>query len=220
MAYRVVAGNGQRTWLAKVDPVYRILDRKEYIQEFFETGLLKISTLAAMKKYPDEMKGDPGEGSGSIGTDTQDGKTHFFLYDTAVNAYAMCTTAHLSKEVIHDFNGVGAIRIIDPTQFGVAVAGYLPGIVEGVEGHCEYVESRSDWADGLQEIVPLLKQGDEAGFAKRFHQHTPGTEAFRKPMKYAHQKEYRILWFSKSPVQEPVLIHCPLAVHFCEPVWF
>lgn len=210
-------------WSLKVDPVFRILNKREYLDQFFDDGTILISTLAAMKNYPEELRRDVSEGSGTLATVDEKGATHLFLYDTGVNAYVLCTTAHLGEQVIHDFSGVGAIRIDDSSRFGTVIAHYLPRIEEGVEGHCDYVDHRQNWfvrGSVEAEILSKASEDEYANLKSSLHRLSPGTELFRKPMKYAHQREYRFGWFSSLPVQGALVIKCPQAIQFCTRVDF
>ncbi|MBL7952427.1 MAG: hypothetical protein JNM62_11990 [Flavobacteriales bacterium] len=205
-------------WNVKVDAVYRILDNKRYLNQFFADGSILVSTLERMKKYDNEMRGDPGEGTGILGTLDIKGPSHLYLYDTTTNAYVLCTTSVLSEAVIKDFKGVGAIKINDPTHFGLCIAARLPEVLSGCEGHCDYVEHRNDMLDPnspASRSLSTAPSDEYKSLQQEFRSMTPGTEGFRKLMKHAHQREYRFLWFTSRVQHEARIIRCPEAIEHC-----
>ena len=50
------------TWLQRINPIYRILSDIQYVEDFFETGSIYLSSFKNFKKYKDEMQGDRTEG--------------------------------------------------------------------------------------------------------------------------------------------------------------
>lgn len=209
MSFReIIKGNG-RTWNYKIDPVYRIFSRKEYLDDFFERGKLRLTSMAHFRGYKDEVLGDVGEGGGVIYTADEVGNLKAVSYDSALNAYVLCTTAQLSPEVITAFNGVGALKINDPTLFGIFVAEEIPNCTEGVEGHCDYVDHRvltfpKDSVDA-QRFFNSDPKSDQEEILHLTRKHT-GRAPFMKPARYAYQREYRFIWFTTAPVTEALTV--------------
>jgi len=48
-------------WNVRTPQVYRYLDQR-YVDAFFETGSIRLSSFAQFATYPDEEKGDTKEG--------------------------------------------------------------------------------------------------------------------------------------------------------------
>jgi hypothetical protein len=70
--------------------VYRYMD-KEYVNLFFEQGILRISSFKKFKEYPDEIRGDKKEGSGSVtGTSDTSGFQFHVMSNTGSDAYMLC----------------------------------------------------------------------------------------------------------------------------------
>jgi hypothetical protein len=50
-----------RHWYVKTPELFRYLNQI-HIDEFFETGRLRLSSFQQFAKHPDEQRGDPEEG--------------------------------------------------------------------------------------------------------------------------------------------------------------
>ena len=211
------------TWNIKKEPVYRILDDEKWMKNFFETGELMLSCFNNFKNYKDEMQGDSEEGHGVLGNTDEKGNVSAYIYDSGLNAFVMSTTAILSEEVIKDFKGKCAIKINHPTYFALEVAKKLPFISSGLEGHCDYIDSRVYFLDSENENKQSFEKLDfenDINSIELFKEMTNGRELFFKDSKYIHQKEYRLIWFSIKDVTASAFIKCPEALAFCEPIIF
>jgi len=203
--------------------VYRILNKAEHLQAFFQTGELKLSSFNEFRKYPDEEAGDPGEGTGLIVAHDDTFNVKALGYETGLDAYVLCATAHLSVSVIKAFNGVGAIKINDPTHFGLCVAQSVPACVYGSEGHCDYTDDRLSHLDLTTPEGHAFFAADptrDTALLEQIARNTQSAQQFRKPMRYAHQKEYRFFWHTLRPVDAPLMVHCPWAIERCELVMY
>lgn len=77
------------SWGYKIDPIYRILSKKEYLDDFFENGNLFISNFGNFKSYDDEMKGDISEGTSMIGGFDKEGNGNHILRRRSTGIYIM-----------------------------------------------------------------------------------------------------------------------------------
>ena len=210
-------------WNVKREPIYRIFDNVKWMENFFETGELMLSCFDKFKNYEDEMKGDKDEGHGIVGGMDEKGNMSSYIYESGLNAFVMSTTTTLTDEVKSDFNGKCAIKINNPTLFGLEVSKKLPFVDSGLEGHCNYVESRVHFLDSEIEnnrILHSLDFENDPNARALFQQITLGMELFLKHKKYKHQQEYRLIWFSKPTVKESIVVKCPEATEFCQKLYF
>ena len=118
--------------------------KKKYINEFFETGRLRLSSFNSYEKYEDKVKGDKGEGMNiAFATSKKDNKTMVAVVRIGSNAYSLCTSIIHSKELMKKFDCDGVFRIKDSQSFGLVIANKVMGFAEGLQGHCIYVDERS-----------------------------------------------------------------------------
>ena len=209
-------------WRVRKQPVYRLLDNKQWLDNFFTNGELALSCLSKFRNYPDEIRGDKEEGDAMIWFENENGDTSAFKYESGLNSYVLCTTLELSDKVIKDFNAVGAIKIHNPTYFAAEIMQAIVGCQQGIEGQCIYDDSRvyRGYSDKMKEILssdnylshPLLRNELMNAACER--------ELFLKLKKYESQNEYRMFWIVDQPVDSNLFIKCPEAIRFCERIDF
>ena len=210
-------------WQLKIEPIYRIFSKKEYLDDFFETGNIFISCLENFRRYKDEMQGDYSEGNFTISAYDEKGGLNALNYDGGLNAYIMCATTELNEKVIKDFNGVCALKINNSAFFALEIAKKLPYIVSGVEGKCDYRENKNlHFEKGTFEehIFNSMKFENSPEAHALINEIVGGNEIFTKHLKYSHQNEYRFSWFSKMKVESNILVKCLEAREYCEPIYF
>lgn len=171
----------QVTWGYRIKPVYRILSSEKYLNDFFEKGSLFISCFKNFKNYKDEMQGDASEGDAMVGGFTEKGDGNFIVYEGGVNAFVLCATNVLTEEVIKDFNGVGAIKINNPTLFGMEVARKLPFVSSGIEGDCIYDDSKAHiFEEEKNKAFQTINFKNPVEIQQKILQLTTGIEVFTK----------------------------------------
>jgi hypothetical protein len=209
-------------WRVRKQPVYRLLDNKQWLDNFFSNGELALSCISKFRGYGDEVRGDEEEGDAMIWFENENGDTHAFRYESGLNSYILCTTLELSDRVIADFGAVGAIKIHNPTYFAMEVGQSISGFQQGIEGQCIYVESRvyRGYSDKMKEVLrtdnylsnPLLRDEIMTVACER--------ELFIKFKKYESQREYRMIWFVDHSPNSNLFIKSLGALRFCERIDF
>lgn len=211
-----------REWRIRRPYVYRYLER-EYVDRFFNDGVLRLSSFAAFGKHPDEERNDPSEGWGVLNHHNTEGHGQevYAAVSQGLDAYVLCGSALPSEVLKENFGTDSGFRINDPTGFANFVSHHIPGFRLGSEGPCIYVQSRlvernmgpidfesmkipgASGAMDMNKLSVLLSQiaGDDL--------------YYMKPSKYAHQHEYRLLWLVTAQVTDFIEIKCPEAVQFC-----
>ena len=210
-------------WQIKIEPVYRIFNKIEYLDDFIENGNLFISCLDSFKNYKDEMQGDNSEGNFTISATNEKGDVNSLIYEGGLNAFILCATTELNDSVIKDFNGVCALKIKNSAYFALEIAKKLPYITAGVEGKCDYRKNKNLYfeKDSFEEkLFNSMKYENSIQSHAIINQIVGGNEIFTKHLKYSHQKEYRFSWFSKNKITSNIIINCIEAKDFCEPIYF
>lgn len=116
---------------------------------------------------------------------------------------------------------MSAFRILNTLGFANAVASQIPGFVGGTEGLCSYRDNTSlRETDPTPFGPPPEGEGLEEWFAeqkRRVGRHSIDA-FFVKESRFAHEAEYRFIWFASGPYREYREIKCPDARQFCERV--
>ena len=211
-----------RNWNIKTPEVFRYLDQI-YIDEFFNSGRIRLSTFMQFKKYPDEQLGDKTEGKNVL-FGFGDGKTIVALTQHGINSFILCTSTVGNNELMKTFKTNGYFKITDTTGFGAAIANRLPNFIGGIEGFCKYSDQRN-----IQRSLPEFKfddlktdtEAENLSLEKMFDLTSQiGREDvfFIKQVSYKQQNEYRFVWNVSQQVDESIIIECTEAIKFCEKV--
>lgn len=215
--------HSQMNWRVKSNPVYRLLDNKQWLDNFFQKGELLLSCFSRFRLYPNEIQGDKREGDGFCYYEDYDGTTRGFKYESGMNSYIMSTTEKISEKIITDFNAVGAIKILNITNFAIEISKRISFCYSGLEGRCNYSDSRVFRINDSKKIAELFKERNfevDQEFAYELQTMTKEYELFQKAKSYEDQSEYRLIWFTKDPVTSSLNILCPEAIEYCERIDF
>ncbi|WIT11119.1 hypothetical protein PFX98_19770 [Paucibacter sediminis] len=212
----------QRDWLIRRPVIYRYLD-KRFVDAFFETGALRLSSFAAFSKHKDEERQDSLEGHGSVVHRNSEGsgQTVFALTAQGHSAFVLCGAMNYQTDLAESFKTDSGFRINDSLGFGDAISKYIPGFQLGMEGPCLYLGKKlvvRDMGPVDLHAVKGAQTGEEVAVGKLFQ--TVAAAAgndlmFLKSATYAHQNEYRLLWHSPHVVSDYIDIVCPEAIQFC-----
>lgn len=210
-----------RNWSIKTPEVFRYLEQR-YIDDFFSTGLIRLSTFMQFKKYPDEQLGDSTEGKNVLyGTDGE--KSFIALTQHGVNSYVLCTSTNEKPELLDSFKKDGYFKITDTTGFAAAIANRIPGFMDGLEGFCKYQTERNIKRELPNSIIADLLSNPENKISldKLFALTSQvGQEDvfFIKHTSYMQQNEYRFIWNVSSTTNDALFIDCPEAIQFCKKI--
>lgn len=212
-----VSINFAQAWSLVTPAVYRYED-EQWIDLFFETGKLRLSTFVKFSQYPDEIRGDRNEGSGFTYGETPQGKSIMVMQTQGTNAAIFCCTHRLEADMQAQFGRDSAFQITNTVGFAHEVSRQLRGFRHGLEGSCIYRSRRSiaraidfDMAkytlpDGNIDMQMMFDAGQALG----------GPElVLLKEKKYEAQAEYRLLWELDTLQGDYVDIVAPNARQFC-----
>src|ERR1041385_1726306 len=221
-------------WTLFTPPVFRYLPTR-YADEFFESGLLRLSSFRRFHQHTDEQRFDANEGNAILVHRNSEGtgQTAYVVASGGRNAYVLCGSMRDHSELMKRFEADSYIRINDTNAFATAVARHVPGLNAGAEGPCLYQEERSV----LRDLGPLDFSGfgpgntstpsgpvieitnpspeQKAQIEKLFREPFGLYPLFLKHKTFAHQSEYRLIWLTSADAEGFLDIRAPEAIQFC-----
>lgn len=202
--------------------IYRYENQK-WIDNFFETGEILISSFDQYSKYEDNQLGDKSEGSSINFGLTENKKTIVSVTSVGSNFYCFCTSTQLTKDLFETFNRNSVFRIKDPLNFIMQVELALQNVSEVFFGNCIYLEKRSIIKNVQSLDLDEMKNPDGNGLSmekmmNRAFEIGGFEQLFLKKLIHQEQNEYRLLWKTDKKVTDPIVIKCPEAIKFCEKV--
>ena len=210
-----------RPWRVLLPPVFRYLPRM-YVERFFESGELRLSSFSQFSKHKDEARGDREEGN-SLVSSKGGGRQFLAAVGGGHKSYVLCGSFTLSGAIMSKFSGCdAAFEITDVPNFAFAVARQLAGFTSGISGYCIYADSRMLIRNIDNDPFPLPANPGEGIPMETIFQATAaagqGEDLFLKQSKYAYQAEYRLIWHLDKPPHDSLIVVAPDARQFCRQV--
>ena len=206
-----------RPWSIKTPTLTRYME-ETYVDEFFKSGSLRLSSFKSFRNNPDEEQGDQHEGRASAQIKTPNGN-HAILAMNGQEAYVLCATTVESKKLEASFKTKTGFRILNSLGFANCISAHIPGFVGGIEGLCSYRDSTiinknlsKDFSPPDSFVNPEIWAGEYDKFVARQSQEA----FFIKLSKYSHQAEYRFIWFAHGKEGKYIDIICPEARQYCQ----
>jgi len=199
--------------------IFRYMD-EEYINRFFETGELKLSTYFGNRDIKDSTRKDTEEGK--LYTRLYN-KSRSFHIDMANEPYkgwfTFCTSLEYNpKKFYEKFQTNGVFEITNTTAFGYEIAKVLPKYMNGFEGLIEYTNNRSSvyFLENYPEFQDFDKNTDSIHVISTITEiiKDPYALLFQKRTSFKSELEYRHVWrvFNHN---ESEFIKCPGALKYC-----
>jgi hypothetical protein len=215
-----VSINMVRRWDIRLPQVYRYLN-KIFVDEFFESGKLRLSSFHHFSTHKDEARFDGEEGKGMVihnNLEANKSVSGYVIYGQS--SYVLCGSTIYSKTIEKQFGTNSGFRINDPLAFVDVVGHHLPGFTGGFQGHCIYSPQRLVMRDLGPEAHKTLM--DKSGNIKiedlsRFVDGISGNDMmFLKHADYSPQSEYRFIWnINQNNVRGTKDIYISEAIQFC-----
>lgn len=209
-------------WFNHSPRIYRFIESR-YVDAFFETGELRLSSFAQFSKHTDEQRLDGKEGTVSmVYRPPRDSGDIVITGIVGTDAYVLSTCLVPSTEVMRSFSADSAIVIHDPRAFALAVAEAVPGFTHGFDGPCSYQSRRFVQRNFFSSEDALDISLDASGKLDQSHIGElvfaiGGREAyFLKHYSYMQQNEWRFIWITSAPRHDYLDILAPKARKFCE----
>lgn len=212
--------------------IYRYMNQ-EYVDQFFEQGTLLLTTYKRCREHEDAVRRDNQEGSYTF--HFQGTNNSLFLRRRAGdNSYMLCASLSKSPALMRHFGCSGGICVTDPLSFAKEISSTLQS-VEVIQARAVIYttlrEARRSFED--QEFMPnvdqLLRWSQSKNreplekvwnevhseHARRLNRLLSSMEYFAKPLAYVREAEFRIVWTSRFPVEDSLLVRCPGAIAYC-----
>lgn len=200
-------------------------ENKQWINEFFETGKLKLTSFNVYKNYNDNELGDKKEGHSMNFLNGSNGFTFSSYSIVGMNEYCFCTSTVLDKKLKNKFKRDSVFKILDPFNFMLEITKSLVRVNKVMFGHCSYVESKMQIKNLITEInLDNFRDNENPNnlslekLANHEAENFPIEQFFLKDIKYQEQSEYRILWSVDNINENGIFINCPEAIKFCEQI--
>ena len=203
--------------------IYRVIEN-EFIDEFFDKGKIQLSCFSEFARHKDEARRDGEEGQNILRGEGKEFYT-FAKVSHGHNAYVLSFSVLESHAKDTANEGKGYFVVKNPNGFMNAIARKLieHRDFQGVlQGFCLYRSKRViDRPISLNSIDDFKNHpnDDTLSMDKVFalNQDIGGDDVFfLKKDTYAHEAEYRILWFVEGTVTEAIKLECPEAALFCQ----
>lgn len=214
-------------WTLLTPRLFRYLDQ-EYINEFFDTGEIRLSSFAQFVKHSDEERQDDEGWTINIGNfeDSNDLDASSRVYSVSgagANAYVLCTSLVESSSLMRSFATDGYFAIEDPWRFAHAVQEVIPDFTTGLQGHCLYSPRSREIYRRLDSNVIDLIEARKNNDGTLPMELIPEIDALmcgperllHKSSRFRQQAEYRILWGIGENVQPHITVSCPEARRYC-----
>lgn len=204
-------------WRVLLPPVYRYLPER-FVDGFFETGELRLSTIAQFKSHKDEARLDQREGF-SLVRGIGGGRELWASITHSENSFVLCGSFIRSRAIMDRFEGSeAAIEIFNVPDFALEVARQLVGFQNGISGYCIYGDSMMLAREVGNDPFPLPNDGGDIPMERLLQAVNlsgQNEQMFLKHSDYVYQAEYRMIWNVDVAPKEPIIISAPRARKFC-----
>ncbi|CBJ50358.1 hypothetical protein [Ralstonia solanacearum] len=212
--------------------VYRHLS-KEWVNHFFETGELLLTTLPRCREHEEASRRDEA-----------DGKLWFALRDehqimagistAGACSYILCASQSHSAQVQQRFNTDSWIEIFNVQGFAQAVCRAVGSSKRPLFEPCRYAADKSVTrnatsliATDVADMCEAIRAGKAEDIEQLFRQSNARLAAraavferdvyFLKPADpYQVEEEFRFVWFLDEAVSGPKVFNCSEARQFCQ----
>ena len=228
----IISVTGLRPLGIKVPQVVRYID-KAWVQHFFETGELLLTTFQNCRVHEDASRRDNDEGVARFSLENNISSMSGNIR-TGGNSYMLCGSLVESTELLTKFDTDAYFMINDPIQFADTIARWLPGFTEGHLGPCIYRPERRinrkvdsqllpepPFPIDRPEVEPSQAELNDAmnklraEVGKNIHQALVFDPLFCKDLSFASEAEFRFVWTIADEVNDKLVIKCPAAIQFC-----
>ncbi|WP_321991755.1 hypothetical protein [Marispirochaeta aestuarii] len=196
---------------------------EKYVNDFFETGAIRLSSFANFLSSNHAERFDKDEGKTNLIAKTKNngGQTFSCWFQTGQEAYVLCGSTRYSKSLEESFDD-SCIQINNSVAFAQEIAKCIPGFIDGLEGLCIYQNQKIIEKDigYISPEVILDKKNpsklNEKAVMQLLFQIGGHDVYFLKPIRYIKQNEYRFIWRTNSRINDALIISCPEARKYCQ----
>lgn len=205
-----------------------------FVEEFFDSGKIMLTTYERCKNHEDSAR-----------KDSKEGKCNFHLvhgnyavsgiHNIGLQSYMLCASTIESDVLMEKFSTDNYLVINNVIAFADAVSRYVPGFTHGKLGACVYKDERAFTKITEKPNTPdstgllnAIKQGEYADIEKEFYRmqndlynsvenELADESYFLKENSFSEEAEFRIIWGVPRKTSDPVIIACPEAIRYCSP---
>ena len=189
-----------------------------WLDEFFDTGRLRLASFESFRQHPDESLRDGEEGVVEISMTHPNSQGTFLM--SIPRCYVLCATSNQFDPERVTWSTESGFRITNPIGFFNFIASHVPGFLAGHIGACDY----TDDPDVMLKFKERFKSPDEhpdgpVGFfqeMKTLHERHAIPGLFSKATRFVAECEHRFIWFIDTDPEPEVFVTCPEALEFCE----
>ena len=206
-------------------PLYRYLN-EQYVDMFFDLGLLRISSFEQFKKHKDEARLDKDEGIANLTGTCSDKNTKVVIRYGVANSFVFCSSFEQSKDIADMFGTNSCFEIFSPIDFMIKIGESLEKnnypLRRILYGFCNYKQTREIHKNisqkDMEKIHPLTDIGEIFRLGNKIAQ---DELFFLKSKDFIRQSEYRMVWdINSNNIPEYIDIYVPEAVQFCRKIKF
>lgn len=207
--------------------VWRMMSKK-YVEAFFKTGELQISTYAKFAQNDSLIRKDDDEGNVTLHS-AEASLTSKMAIGVGENALVLCTSLSQNNTFSDGTTYDACIEINDLLSFIKTVTLKLAekvSIIGVVHGACMY-HNKEIYGESksrvLSNILEQTSNGSSFDFSLLTHlaEETGGNKVyFSKPMEKQQECEYRIVWLTEQEQRDSMIINVPEATTYCRPIYF
>lgn len=204
--------------MAQPRSVFRYMHR-QYVDLFFQTGELKLSSYESNRAIEDAVRRDQREGTGDYLILSRDRKLSYRMSARAFDQRMLCmSTSSDVNRMMNHFGVDGCFEVTNTTGFGFEIARALDAFRFGREGLVTY-------QNGYKRILLLenhphlldLTPSEPTNEQVLGYIDTVGRSdfdlLFTKPLQFRDEEEYRFNWLCAP--NHPLVIQCPGALRYC-----
>ncbi len=206
-----------RPWTVLLPRLTRYLEA-EYVDLFFNDGTLRLSSFKAFREHADEERGDLLEGRVAMEIKAPNGQ-HAIVSMNGQEAYVLCAGTVENKTMEASFATNSGFRILNTLAFADSISKQIAGFVGGFQGPCIYRDDVVIRKEDKNLIKPPDEYNNPEEFSEEYDKYVQRQTIdgyFVKRLKFAHQSEYRFIWFAQGEEKKYLDIKCPEAIKFCE----
>lgn len=210
--------NFSNPWKVRHPYVFRYLP-KQFVDDFFRDGSIRISALEDFKRHEDKQRNDATEGSGMIAHSLAD-YAMMSVISAGRNSLILCGSTSYSPDLGNVFNCDSGFRIDNLENFASAIGRCIPGFLGGSQVPCLYSNIKCSSIKGLGIDPNLLKDLNYKLSLEGLLSAINGLGAFQevcylKDIEFKHQCEYRFIWDTDRLTASFIDIKCPEARAYC-----
>ena len=204
----------------KLPPVVRYLERT-YVEDFFRTGQLRLTTYAHCQRHECDIRRDSLEGQANFELELDSlGSSGWGVQTVGWQSYMLCGSLSESERLTSRFKVDSYFRINDVIGFYNAISSCVSGFVGGLIGACVYRDEKAfEKPLKFREVSPNFQTSNSsAGMPFAPVEFEMSDEPyFIKGDLFSVEAEFRMIWTVSEDVEGPIVIRCPAAIQFCDP---